>query len=359
MKRRDYIVKIILIVAALYFFFMSIKLMGSAFELFGSGFAETLLSTISNPLVGLFIGILATSIMQSSSTTTSMLVALVATGNVPLRFAIPVVMGANIGTTITNMIVSLSHIRRKDEFKKAFAGATVHDFFNLIAVVILLPLELMTHIIEKSASWLSGLFFGANVSSFNSPLEYIVQPIVTFIKHLTHESSIIMLIVAVVILFAALTCFTKVTRSLVAQKAENFIDSYLFKTPLIAFIVGMIITVVVQSSSVTTSVVVPLVGAGLLTVRKIFPYTLGSNVGTTITAILAALVTGNIIAISVAFAHLIFNVFGIIIIYPLRNIPIGMAEWMGAVAAKSKKIAFIYIITLFFVIPFILIFLTR
>jgi sodium-dependent phosphate cotransporter len=109
----------------------------------------------------------------------------------------------------------------------------------------------------------------------------------------------------------------------------------------------MLVTATVQSSSATTSLIVPLVGTGVLTVRKIFPYTLGANVGTTITAILASFATGNPVAVTVALAHLSFNILGIIILYPLMFLPIQLAEWAGALATRSKgnaaKVIFVYI----------------
>ncbi|MEI5617209.1 thymidylate synthase, partial [Streptomyces brasiliscabiei] len=87
-------------------------------------------------------------LIQSSSTVTSIIVGLVA-GGLPVELAIPMIMGANIGTTVTNTLVSLGHVRYKDEFKRAFASATIHDFFNLLAVAIFLPLEMAFGILEK------------------------------------------------------------------------------------------------------------------------------------------------------------------------------------------------------------------
>ncbi|MHC5143667.1 MAG: Na/Pi symporter, partial [Planctomycetota bacterium] len=141
-------VKTILKVAAaatlLYLFLLSIGLMGSAFKGFGKGFAENLVATTSNPFIGLVIGILATSVVQSSSTTTSLVVGIVGSGGLTVGCAIPIIMGANIGTTVTNTLVSLGHVGRRGEFRKAIAAATVHDFFNLICVSIMFPLELIT-----------------------------------------------------------------------------------------------------------------------------------------------------------------------------------------------------------------------
>ena len=98
---------------------------------------------IDNPIAGLCIGILATVLLQSSSTTTSITVGLVP-DILEVKLAIFVIMGANIGTSVTNTIVSMGHLGDGDELERAFAGATVHDMFNFGAVLILLPLEAIT-----------------------------------------------------------------------------------------------------------------------------------------------------------------------------------------------------------------------
>jgi sodium-dependent phosphate cotransporter len=99
----------------------------------------------------------------------------------------------------------------------------------------------------------------------------------------------------------------------------------------------MVVTATVQSSSATTSLIVPLAGTGVLSLRQIFPYTLGANVGTTITAILASFSTGSPAAVTVAFAHLSFNILGIAIYYPLKALPLWLAKYAGRIAARSKR----------------------
>ena len=130
-------------------------------------------------------------------------------------------------------------------------------------------------------------------------------------------------------------------------------------SPWISIIVGIILTMLVQSSSITTSMVVPMAGAGLLTLEQIFPYTLGSNIGTTITAILAALITGNIAAVTVAFAHTLFNVFGIILWWPLKKVPIAMARKFAEYSIRNKIIPIAFVLVIFFIIPLLVIYLSN
>ena len=146
----------LLLLAGIYAVLLSVGMVGSGFKWAsgGSAGARELFEFATNPFVALLIGTLATALVQSSSTVTSVVVGLVA-GGLPIEIAIPMVMGANIGTTVTNTLVSLGHIRKKSEFRRAFAAATVHDFFNLMCVVIFLPLEIIFGFLEKASSWAS------------------------------------------------------------------------------------------------------------------------------------------------------------------------------------------------------------
>ncbi len=341
--------------ASLYSFFVSIELIAGGFKLFGKDLAHAIMGYTSNPLVSLSIGILATALVQSSSSTTSLLVGMVAAGTIPIRHAIPVVMGANIGTTITNTLVSVGHITRGEEFKRAMAAATVHDFFNLLSVLILFPLELLFHPIEKTAH----LFTQAlgNVGGFKllSPVKVIVKPAVHEIIHILHENPVLIEVVGIILLFVSLKFLTDTMKKMALKRIEAYIDEFLFKTPSRAFLLGLLLTTLVQSSSVTTSLAVPFAAAGLLTLEQVFPYTLGANVGTTVTAIMAALITKDPSAITVSFSHLFFNLYGILIVYfLLKRIPLTLARKLSELAISKKPVVVVYIVVTFYVLPFII-----
>lgn len=342
------------VIFLVYAFLVSIRLMGTGFQNLGGDFARILISTTNNPFAGLFIGILATSIVQSSSCVTSLVVGLVGAGSLTLPNAIPIIMGANIGTTVTNILVSLAHITRREEFSRAFAGAVVHDMFKLLAVAVFFPLELVTHYLEKSSLVVAHAFAGVGGIKILNPLKLCVQPCVKVIVHFLH-SPVLIAIGGLVLLFVSLIFIVKEARLLTVNRAERFFDEYLFNKPLKSFAFGAGLTAIVQSSSVTTSLAVPLVGAKILTVEKVFPYFLGADVGTTVTAILAALVTAHPLAIAVAMTHLFFNLSGIVVFYPLRFVPIKIAKSLGLLVGSHRSLAIFYIIILFFIIPFILI----
>jgi len=361
--------KMFAVVALLYCFLVSIGLMGSAFKGFGKGFAENLIKTTSNPLVGLFIGILATSLVQSSSTTTSIVVGMVGSGVIAVPNAIPIVMGANIGTTVTNTLVSLGHVSRRDEFRRAIAAATVHDFFNLICVAVLFPLELATGFLQKVATRMSGLFEDAGGIKFVSPIKAATKPAVDAIGYLAKvllESPllcyILMLVFSFVILLFSLYFIVKIMKSLVVGRAEIVLDNVINKSSFLGLFAGLFFTIIVQSSSITTSLLIPLVAAGILTVESAFPITIGANIGTTTTAILASFATGNINAIIIAFAHFLFNLTGTLFIYPIRAcraIPISLAKSLGDLAAEKRRYAFFYVVGLFFILPALLILISK
>lgn len=362
--------KVLGVFACLYLFLIGIGGMGAAFKGSFKPMAENLLKAATSPIVGLFIGILATTIVQSSSTTTALIVGLVAgVGGeaVPLHGAIFMIMGANIGTTVTAKIVSLGHITRKSEFRRAFAASSVHDTFNLITVAILLPLEYAFHILERTANFLGNHFLSVTgVTKPGNPVKEFTKPVIEELGKLLN-SDLWLLIVSVLITFFMLFAIVKLLQSLVLKKLEAFFDAYLFRNAAIAFVVGLCLTVLVQSSSITTSLIVPLAGAGVLRLVQVFPFTIGANIGTTITGLIAALAAASTMddndsaaaakvaaGATVAFAHLLFNCAGAVIFLPfasIRELPVKFAEWLAEICLRNRVIPIVIIVFVFYLIP--------
>ncbi|MBN2789769.1 MAG: Na/Pi symporter [Candidatus Delongbacteria bacterium] len=390
-KRKDPLENIIRIVGMflfLWLFLLSIKLLGGTFKhYFSDDTANLIKNATDNPLVSLFIGILSTAIIQSSSSTTSIIVAFVGAGTLSLHNAIPMIMGANIGTSITGILVSFGQMRNRMEFNRSFSAAIVHDYFNWFAVLLFLPLEIITGkfwdgkgILERSSEFLTKIFVGASGVKFDSPLDAVVKPIAHKIEFFIAdilgnpitEHTIgnktqsfpqydgilltIMVILSLVLLFIALNYMSVIMKKILIGKFERIIHKYVFNQAATALLFGILFTVSVQSSSITISLVVPLVGAGIFSMEQIFPYAVGANIGTTITGILAAMVTGNASGISIALVHTLFNVFAAFIFIPLKAIPIGAARWFASKAGQNKFWAIGYALVVFFIIPIIIIF---
>jgi sodium-dependent phosphate cotransporter len=264
-------------------------------------------------------------------------------------------MGANIGTSLTCVLVALANLNRTFEFRRSFAASIVHDFFNFLSVILLFPLQYFTGFLDVSSAHLANLFEHAGGMELFNPLKAATKPLVQVVTGIL-DNPWFLLTLAVICLFVALREIVKSLKVLVVSRAEAWFDKVLFRNGLTAFLVGLVLTMAAQSSSITTSLVIPLAGAGILTLRQIFPYTLGANVGTTITAMLASLVTGNIHAVQVAFAHSLFNLSGIAVWWPLSRVPISLAEKFAGLAIKNRVIPFLYILVVFFVIPLVFIF---
>jgi len=245
---------------------------------------------------------------------------------------------------------------RRKEFRRAFAGATVHDLFNIMAAAVFLPLEIVTRRIfgvgylEKVSLFLAEKSTGSSGWTFLSPVKYITEPIVDGCFSLV-DASWLWVLVSLILLFIALKILTGSIKSLMETKVQEVIDKYFFRTAIISFLFGLVITATIQSSSVTTSMAIPFVGSGMITLEQIFPFTLGANIGTTVTALLSSMVSGTTSGMALAFAHLMFNVSAVILFYPFRRIPISLAKKLGTIVMKKRFVSIIMILIFFFLIP--------
>ncbi len=347
----------------LYLLLLAVSMVGSGFKLATGEHAKTLFEFASHPVAGLMIGLVATALIQSSSTVTSIIVGLVA-GGLPVETAIPMIMGANIGTTVTNTIVSLGHVRCKEEFKRAFASATVHDFFNLLAVCIFLPLEMMFGILEKISHWLISPMLATGDMSMGSMnfIKPITKPVISAIQEpLAAYGSVFggvaMIVLGIATIFVAITAMGKLMKSLMVGRARDILKNAIGRGPLHGIASGSIVTILVQSSSTTTSLMVPLVGNGVLKVRDVYPFTLGANIGTCITALLAATaVSGEyaVFALQIALVHLAFNLLATLLIFGipfLRELPVKAADIISDMAVKNKSVVAGYLVAVFLVLP--------
>jgi solute carrier family 34 (sodium-dependent phosphate cotransporter) len=357
-----------LVFLLLYLFLIGVGLLENGIAALGEGFASGLLEEVANPLSGLFAGILFTVLVQSSSVSTAAIVGLVGAGTLDVSSAVPMIMGANIGTTVTNTLAALGNIRRSDQFRRGFAGATMHDAFNVIAVIIILPLELLTGFLSRSAIFLTEILRGSEISApGQSPIRTAVKAPVDAINTLLDPSGsggilmgVLLLAIGLAAIFVALGSITRNMRKLVAGSVERAMNRVVGRGGgSIGILVGIAVTVAVQSSTITTSILVPLVAAGVLTIRNAYPITLGANVGTTITALLASLAVLRPEGLTIALVHTLFNLVALALIYPVpavRYIPVRIAERLAATATEHRSLVVLYVAGLFLVIPLVGIF---
>lgn len=364
----DLIRRIVIVIFLLYFFLVGVKCLSSGLKLMGGDFAKTLFDMTDQPIVALMAGMLATVLFQSSSVTTSIIVGLVSAGTLSIGGAVPMIMGANLGTSVTNTLVSLGYVNNTNNFKKAFAAATVHDFFNILSVLILLPLEMMTGFLEKSATYVSSIMYGSIAGvKYSSPIKAMIKPPIKMIKSFAVETfgsdaaGIVMMILAGVIIISALSLIVKTMKTLFESHKGEIVNKIFSQNAYGSILFGVVLTILVQSSSITTSLLIPMAGTGVLSLQAIYPITIGANIGTTATAMIAAL-TGNMAGLSIALVHLFFNIAGSLIFFPnkkLRQIPILCAEKLAESIEKTKLIGLGYVGAVFFALPISLILFAR
>ncbi|CAN9510466.1 unnamed protein product [Ophioblennius macclurei] len=443
------VLKGILLLGFLYMFICSLDILSSAFQLVGGKAAGDIFQenvVLSNPLAGLVIGVLVTLLVQSSSTSSSIVVSMVSSGILTVQVAVPIIMGTNIGTSVTNTLVAMTQAGERSTFRRAFAGATVHDFFNWLSVLVLLPLEvasgymyevtkliidsfqiesgeapdllnvitdvLTDSIIELDKNVISEIATGnpearnmslikrwcktftnttlmnvtvAGPENCTSPsfcwvdgnLTYTLKNIsetfnIEKCKHIFVDVQLsdlavglILLALSLLVLCSCLILIVKLLNSMLKGQVALVIKKILntdfpfpfgWVTGYIAIFVGAGMTFIVQSSSVFTSAITPLVGIGVISIERAYPLSLGSNIGTTTTAILAAMASpGETLAnaLQIALVHFLFNISGIILWYPIpfTRFPIRMAKSLGNITAKYRWFAGVYIIACFFVLP--------
>jgi sodium-dependent phosphate cotransporter len=355
----------LLIVGTLLLFLFAIELMVASLHGLDHGAVETLMLATSNPFAGLFIGLLITALIQSSSTTTSMVVALVASGSITIESAVPIIMGANVGTTITSTIVALGFMNKRKEFRRAVAAGTYHDFFNILTVFILFPLEYYYGFLSGLSSMIASYFFPASELQNITPGSFFSQGFSPIVLWLTTEVSnrFLLALLAFILLFASILLFRKLISGLLLQQSSEQSQIFLFKNHLRSFLSGLFITAAIRSSTVTTSLVVPIVAKKIIKLRQAAPFILGTNIGTTITAFIAALLYANTFsAVTIAITHFLFNFIGVLVFFPiplLRKIPLNLANYLGKLTLRNRFAGLLYLLTTFFLIPFSLIYINR
>lgn len=353
------------VLSLVYLLLVGVGIIGDGFKLVsgGSEGAAKIFAFAKNPVAGVILGTLATALVQSSSTVTSVIVGLVA-GGVPVEIAVPMIMGANMGTTITNTIVSLGNLGHKGQFNRAFQAATVHDFFNLYSIVIFLPIEVLFHPLQRMAEAMSEWFVGGasasmkDVNVLGAVTKPLVQAIVAQFDGMPSlGGGLLLIVVGITLVMLSVIYLGTMLRAVMVGKARNIVNKAIGGGTAAGIASGTIITILVQSSSTTTSLIVPLAGSGVLTTKQVFPFTMGANIGTCVTALLAATAIsgGNeVFALQIALVHLLYNVLGVLVfsLVPwVRDWPVRSAEWLGNKTEQNRLWALGYIFSVFFVLP--------
>lgn len=366
------------LVAFAFLFFLSIDMMGEGMK---ASFRDTLRVWLHDnaasftELVSFVIGVLGASLVQSSSTVTAMAVVLASEGIVPLLIAVGIVHGANLGTSVTSSLVAfaaethkltgrplqdlrtLLFERRLPGFHRAVSTAVVHGMFNAILVTaILLVLELPFGLIHRISDFTATAIDGrlAAGGALMSVLEvispsYYTGPIVDGLLAVGLPGWALVL-AGFGLLFACLKGFSTSMRALLLAGREDADPrelgaKLLGNHPADTFARGLLLTILVQSSSATTSMVVPLAAMGLFSVKRIFPFIMGANIGTTMTALLAAAAQvgtpGFHNGLTIALSHFYLNTLAVVLVVVVPGLTtsvLGCTEYL-ADRAEERPVA--------------------
>jgi sodium-dependent phosphate cotransporter len=353
-SRKDILWKTLLLVGVLYLFLLSIELLGAGFRLFNLEATYLLFSSTANPFVAFFIGILATAVVQSSSTITSMVVALVAAGTISIENAVPLVMGANIGTTLTSTFVALNFFGTRKQLHRAIVAATSHDFFNIVTAIILFPLELSFGVLSKTSRLITSWITPDNFESSTAInlLNWAIKPLSDFLERSLHHHVVLILLLGCILVIVSISYMSILLKSFLLPSDEAKINQVFFSSRYKSMLWGIGITAGIQSSSVTTSIMVPYVALNKIPIARAFPFIIGANVGTTFTALIAS-ISQSQAAITIAICHLLFNVFGALLHFPpfFSRFSLSLARYLGNLVMRFRASILIYMSLLFFVIP--------
>ncbi len=341
-------------------FFFGIETLKLSLFLLGEDFSRHILQSTSNHFVALFIGLLVTAMIQSSSTVTSLLVVGVSSGTMDFDTSLAMVMGANIGTTLTAMLISLGYVSHREEFKRAIEAALLHNIFNVSMVIILFPMEQMFGLLSRLSIFLTDYVYLGKESAhinFGGLMMFFRKLVYPLAEVIPYPS--LLLALAIFMIFGSISLFTYLARNQF-EESSIFVEKRLFGNDFSALVWGIFLTSTLQSSSVTTSMVVPLVATGRVSLKSAFPFILGANLGTTITALFASVNTSET-AVALAICHVLFNLIGVVLYYPIkpmRKIPTAVAQILGGIAFKYRVLGFVYLLSVFFGVPFLLIYLS-
>ena len=389
--------RVISVPTLLYCFVVGLKLVGNGAKVAGGRDSAGLFDVVHDPAGAIAIGELITVALQSSSTATSLIVSLVGANELNPFLAMYMVFGANIGTTMTNNLVALfwykKALNEDDQFAKGFATSSMHDFFNMWSLMIAVILQTssnfywtlsrkMTEGISDSGSGEEYEFFDLIVDDL---MKQLISPNKDFIKAIAKDpryasctnlsalgggifadmgldesaAGALSIILGLFTISVCLYALTKVLRQLIQGQVLDIFQRSLNINPYLNIVLGCGLTILMQSSSVVTSVLTALNLDGYITRDQMFPLQIGSNWGTTVTGILAAMsaLSKRRNAMTVALSHLLFNLIGTVI-YPVEkvrdNLVIKPVDYLEKKIQDRPWGAFVYLGLLYGAFPGVL-----
>ena len=353
------------VVGLIYLLICAVSIISRGFSGLSGDAAHGLFDFAQNPWVGLMVGVLATVLIQSSTTTTAITVTAVGAGALPLTSAVPILFGANVGTTVTTTLIALGYIRNRVEYRRALEASSIHDFYNWLALLVFFPIELAWQPLQRASGALTDALYGTawlpDPAEFNI-MRTLTRPVVNAAAGATSPldgavGPLVLIVVGAGLIFVAVKYLSKLLKLLMVGRARDMLTRAAGRNPAAALVTGLGVTVVTQSSTITTSVLVPFAGAGLLSTKQLYPITVGANLGTTFTTVFAAFAIVGAdarIGLQAALVHLLYNIGSLVVVYVfplLRPVPLWCSEWLARVATDRKWVIAVYLLGFFILMP--------
>lgn len=335
----------------------------------GTGTVSRLFELATNPFIGLLIGILATAAIQSSTTVTTLTVAAVGTGAVSVPVAIPIILGANIGTTVTASLVAFSYVGDRTNFRRAFTSASLHTWFNLTFVTVAFPLELLFQPLQRFTDLVAESLSQDGTTGTGRGLFHLFAPLIDTIGTegllgsllSPQTAALASIVLGVTLVLTAVRILNAQLSILTAAATRTLLERSSGASEALGVFSGTVGTAAVQASSITVSSLLPFAVTKSLKLREILAITLGANVGTTLMALITALAVPSALgayAVQAGLVHVTFNTTGtllVLLVRPLREWIIRLAEISGRLAARGYSYVATAMLLGYFLIPAVVI----
>ena len=336
-------------------FIFSIELIKKTSLFLAPNIKSFLIQTLT-PIKAISTGWFTTSIVQSSGAIGS--IAATFTGNnlITLQTAIYIMIGASLGTTITALIISLiTAAKKRRDFRHGFEIGLSYSIYSALLVIIVFLLEYFLKFFSR-LSMLVASILGEKISLLKIPnfVGIITSPIIDFLFKRNHK--FILLILGFVILIYTLKYLSNIIIIVLGgeQKARRFINKY-FKSKYKAYLIGVLITAIVFSSSITIGLLVPLAVSRLINLKKAIPFILGADLGTFTDVFLASIIIGKTSSLACAVAYSLFAVIGALIFLPNTNFLFKLTKYISKRLIHISRKKALYILIAFILIPLLII----
>jgi sodium-dependent phosphate cotransporter len=343
-------------VLGLYLFVLSMSGIKEAWQLaFASesgGALKTIVDlSLSSPIRGLSAGVLITSMIQSSSATVALIVTSVGSGVLSVEQSVFLVMGANIGTTVTNSIVALAHARRTEEFQRVVPAVLVDDFFKIFNIAIFFVLEISTGFLHRASVFIVDSMQALASADqalrlFPDVLDLATEPVVKTVVGGSQSIGLgtgavagFLFIFFFLVLISSLKLIADSMSRLFVDRSRQMVDR-LFSKPGRSSFIGFATCWLLQSSSVAISLILPFVSQRMIRLKAVYQYSLGASLGTTCDAgqLLSYLKFGPV-GLMTGGVHILLNAIGVtlfLLIPGLRDLPVWASRRVGEVICQSK-----------------------